>query len=227
MIRWLTELLGRPSVSWWDLLDIAVVAVLIYELLLLIRGTRAMQMALSGGFLIGLFFLSEWFHLETVNWVIRNLAAYVAELVGVNLYRGRADGEKIAINGTTIVAAEEHHGDVIVTIPPNAIVVYEQQPAGSARNVWPGTIALVERSAQRVRLRIESAVNVVAEITPAALAALDLREGSAVWFRRCVIAPASRRMSARRSRHASATACSSSLKLGNPCLGSGGKYVPP
>jgi diadenylate cyclase len=77
LIRWLTELLGRPSVSWWDLLDIAVVAVLIYELLLLIRGTRAMQMALSGGFLIGLFFLSQWFHLETVNWVIRNLAAYV------------------------------------------------------------------------------------------------------------------------------------------------------
>ena len=77
MIRWLTEILSRPSVSWWDLLDISVVAVLIYELLLLIRGTRAMQMALSGGFLIGLFFLSEWLHLETVNWVIRNLAAYV------------------------------------------------------------------------------------------------------------------------------------------------------
>jgi diadenylate cyclase len=77
LIRWLTELLSRPSVSGWDLLDIAVVAVLIYELLLLIRGTRAMQMALSGGFLIGLFFLSEWLRLETVNWVIRNLAAYV------------------------------------------------------------------------------------------------------------------------------------------------------
>ena len=77
MIRWLTEHLSRPEVSWWDLLDIAVVAVLIYELLLLIRGTRAMQMALSGGFLIGLFFLSQWLQLETVNWVIRNLAAYV------------------------------------------------------------------------------------------------------------------------------------------------------
>jgi diadenylate cyclase len=34
-------------------------------------------MALSGGFLIGLFFLSEWLQLETVNWLIRNLAAYV------------------------------------------------------------------------------------------------------------------------------------------------------
>src|SRR5688572_8080550 len=34
-------------------------------------------MALTGGFLIGLFFLSRWLQLETVNWVIRNLATYV------------------------------------------------------------------------------------------------------------------------------------------------------
>jgi diadenylate cyclase len=77
MTAWLTELLRRPSIAWWDLVDIAIVAFLIYELLLLIRGTRAVQMALSGGFLIGLFFLSRWLQLETVNWVIRNLAGYV------------------------------------------------------------------------------------------------------------------------------------------------------
>src|SRR5687767_14812239 len=74
---WLTELLQRPAVSWTDVLDIALVSFLVYELLLLIRGTRAVQMALSGGFLILLFFLSRWLQLETVNWVIRNLAAYV------------------------------------------------------------------------------------------------------------------------------------------------------
>src|SRR5262245_63124295 len=34
-------------------------------------------MALSGVFLIGLYFLSEWLQLETVNWVIRNMAGYV------------------------------------------------------------------------------------------------------------------------------------------------------
>jgi diadenylate cyclase len=73
----LTELLQRPAIAWWDVLDIAIVSFLIYELLLLIRGTRAVQMALSGGFLIGLFFASRWMELETVNWVIRNLAGYV------------------------------------------------------------------------------------------------------------------------------------------------------
>jgi diadenylate cyclase len=76
-VTWLTELLRRPTIAWWDILDIALVSFLIYELLLLIRGTRAVQMALTGGFLIGLFFLSRWLELETVNWVIRNLATYV------------------------------------------------------------------------------------------------------------------------------------------------------
>src|SRR5688500_5596994 len=78
-MSWLTELLQRPSLSieWWDVLNIAIVSILIYELLLLIRGTRAVQMAVGGGFLIGLFFLSRWLHLETVNWLIRNLAGYL------------------------------------------------------------------------------------------------------------------------------------------------------
>ena len=76
-MSWLTELLRRPAIAWWDVLDIAIVSIMVYELLLLIRGTRAVQMALSGGFLLGLFFLSQWLQLETVNWVIRNLAGYV------------------------------------------------------------------------------------------------------------------------------------------------------
>jgi diadenylate cyclase len=77
-MTWLfSELLQRPAVTWWDFLDIALVAVLVYELLLLIRGTRAVQMALGASFLIGLYFLSRWLELETVNWLIRNLATYV------------------------------------------------------------------------------------------------------------------------------------------------------
>ena len=46
---WLNSLFSRPPANWWDLLDILVVSVLIYEVLKLIRGTRAVQMALGGG----------------------------------------------------------------------------------------------------------------------------------------------------------------------------------
>jgi diadenylate cyclase len=73
----LLELLGRPALAWTDVLDIALVSFLIYELLQLIRGTRAAQMALSGGFLLALYFVSRWLDLETVNWIIRNLATYM------------------------------------------------------------------------------------------------------------------------------------------------------
>jgi diadenylate cyclase len=73
---WLTTFLRRPTLDWWDLLDILVVSVLVYEVLKLIRGTRAVQMALGGGVIGILFYGSRWAHLETVNWMIRNLLGY-------------------------------------------------------------------------------------------------------------------------------------------------------
>ena len=76
-MSWITTLLRRPAIGWWDLVDILVVSVLIYELLKLIRGTRAVQMALGGAVLVALFYGSRWAHLETVNWLIRNLVGYL------------------------------------------------------------------------------------------------------------------------------------------------------
>src|SRR5438094_1856220 len=76
-MNWITTLLRRDSIGWWDLADIVVVSVLVYEVLKLIRGTRAVQMAFGGGILVALFYGSRWFHLETVNWLIRNLVGYI------------------------------------------------------------------------------------------------------------------------------------------------------
>jgi diadenylate cyclase len=73
---WLTTMLRRPAVDWWDLLDVLVVSILVYEVLKLIRGTRAVQMALGGGVIGVLFYGSRLAHLETVNWLIRNLLGY-------------------------------------------------------------------------------------------------------------------------------------------------------
>src|SRR5438552_17554033 len=76
-MTWLNAILRRPPIGWWDLADILVVSILIYEVLKLIRGTRAVQMALGGGVLVALFYGSRWGHLETVNWLIRNLVGYL------------------------------------------------------------------------------------------------------------------------------------------------------
>jgi diadenylate cyclase len=74
---WLNQALRRPPLDWRDLVDILVVSILIYEVLKLIRGTRAVQMALGGGVLVALFYGSRWAHLETVNWLVRNLFGYI------------------------------------------------------------------------------------------------------------------------------------------------------
>jgi diadenylate cyclase len=76
-MSWIAPYFRRPPIGWWDLIDIIVLSVLIYEVLKLIRGTRAVQMALGAGVLVGLFYGSRWGHLETVNWLIRNLVGYV------------------------------------------------------------------------------------------------------------------------------------------------------
>jgi diadenylate cyclase len=67
----------RPAVGLWDLLDIAIVSILIYEFLKLIRGTRAAQMAVGSIFIIGLFYVSQLAPLQTLNWMVRNVLVYV------------------------------------------------------------------------------------------------------------------------------------------------------
>jgi diadenylate cyclase len=73
----LSALVHRTSFTWWDAIDILLVAVLIYEALKLIRGTRAVQMAASSGILVLLFVASTTMPLQTVNWLIRNMVGYV------------------------------------------------------------------------------------------------------------------------------------------------------
>lgn len=77
LLQQFSELLQRPPVTWWDVLDILIVSILIYELLKLIRGTRAVQMAVGIASIIGLFYLSRGLQLETLNWLIRNIIGYV------------------------------------------------------------------------------------------------------------------------------------------------------
>jgi len=78
MLDFLGNILRRPPMGWWDLLDIAIVSLLIYEFLKLIRGTRAVQMAAGSLIIVGLFYVSRLAPLQAVNWLIRNMLVYVA-----------------------------------------------------------------------------------------------------------------------------------------------------
>jgi diadenylate cyclase len=60
-----------------DVIDIIIVAILIYELLRLVHGTRAVQMAVGLGLIGFLYELSSWLGLSTVQWVLRNAVLYL------------------------------------------------------------------------------------------------------------------------------------------------------
>lgn len=69
--------LGGVRVGWRDVLDVAILAFLIYEFLRLIRHTRAMQIVIGGGLVVALYYVSEVATLRTVNWIIRDMFGYL------------------------------------------------------------------------------------------------------------------------------------------------------
>jgi molybdate transport system ATP-binding protein len=109
---------------------------------------------------------------------------YVANLVGLNLFRGRGAGHTVVLSGgQRIVAAETvpQEGDVFAVISPGAVALHRAAPEGSRRNVWPGTAGTLDVLGERIRVQISGPMPLVAEVTPAAVAALHLGEGGPVY----------------------------------------------
>jgi diadenylate cyclase len=78
MLTVLTNILRRmPAMTWWDVLDITIVSVVIYEIVKALRGTRAVQMTMGMALLLLMSYVSRWGHLETIDWLIRNSLGYV------------------------------------------------------------------------------------------------------------------------------------------------------
>jgi molybdate transport system ATP-binding protein len=114
----------------------------------------------------------------------RPRSRYVAELVGVNLYRGRADGSRIATEqGPVLIAADgDGAGPVFAAVHPRAVALHRREPEGSPRNVFAGTVESVESTgSDRVRVRVGGELPVVAEVTTGAVLELRLAEGGRVW----------------------------------------------
>jgi molybdate transport system ATP-binding protein len=108
---------------------------------------------------------------------------YVADLVGMNLLAGRADGRRVVVGdgGGELVLAEPAAGAVLVVIRPQAVALHDRPPGGSPRNTWAGRIAHLDPEGDRVRVGVAGPVPITAEVTPAAVADLALVEGGPVW----------------------------------------------
>lgn len=72
----LTELLALARFHWVAVVDVLVVAVVIYTFLNLIKDTRAFPMLLAAVVLLGLYYGTQWARLETMRWVLTNLLPY-------------------------------------------------------------------------------------------------------------------------------------------------------
>jgi len=107
---------------------------------------------------------------------------YVAQLVGLNLYRGTARDTVVTLeDGGQLTIAEPAAGAVHVAFPPTAVSLHPQPPAGSPRNSWPVTVTHLEQHAHTVRVRLDGAPPVLADVTPATVAELRLAPGTPLY----------------------------------------------
>jgi molybdate transport system ATP-binding protein len=73
--------------------------------------------------------------------------------------------------------------DVLVAIRPASIAIHSKRPDhASPRNMWSGTVAGMELLTDRIRVQIDGAPPALVDVTPDAVAELDLVAGRQVWL---------------------------------------------
>ncbi|MFE1258456.1 ABC transporter ATP-binding protein [Streptomyces fungicidicus] len=108
---------------------------------------------------------------------------YIAQLVGLNLYRGQAEGHTVRLAaGPAVSTTEGLSGPVFVAFPPGAVTLYRARPTGSsARNLWHCEVAGLETHGDQIRVELAGELALAADLTTVAAAELDLHPGAPVW----------------------------------------------
>ncbi|WP_238335861.1 ABC transporter ATP-binding protein [Serinicoccus kebangsaanensis] len=142
--------------------------------------------------------------------VARPRTAYVASLVGLNLLSGTLvrercvtsvagttdvthrsrtsvdEGWTVRLAGSSLVLAEPPAGagpgeQVWATVNPEAVALFTARPTTSARNLWQLRVDSVTVTGQRARVHLGGGVDLVAEVTLGAVAALGITRGQQLW----------------------------------------------
>ncbi|MCS0600644.1 ATP-binding cassette domain-containing protein [Streptomyces sp. LP11] len=108
---------------------------------------------------------------------------YIAQLVGLNLYRGHAEGHTVRLDsGPSITTTEALSGPAFVAFPPSAVNLFRERPAGAgARNLWRCEVGGLETHGDQIRADLTGELPLAADLTTVAAAELDLRPGAPVW----------------------------------------------
>ncbi|MGA8046572.1 MAG: TOBE domain-containing protein, partial [Dermatophilaceae bacterium] len=118
--------------------------------------------------------------------VARPRDAYVAHVVGLNLYAGETRSQTLVESsvGPVVTSGHDHVGPSWVSFAPAAVSLYIERPGGSPRNAWECTVRAIEIVGQTARVRLSvngTSEQLVAEVTTVSVAKLRLHTGSVVW----------------------------------------------
>jgi molybdate transport system ATP-binding protein len=112
----------------------------------------------------------------------RPRSPWVAQLVGLNLYRGVAAGNLMSLpGGHQLQVVARVHGPAFALVHPRGVSLHRHRPEGSPRNVWQGEVGGIDFAGDRVRVQVGGPVLVVAEVTPQAATELRLADGGPIW----------------------------------------------
>ena len=117
----------------------------------------------------------------TAEIAARPRSRYVADFVGVNLFRGRVRDGVLEAGGGRLQVATPGEGEVFAVVHPRAVVLHRRPPDGSARNVWAVRVGDIEMTADRGRVQVSGELSLVAEVTRAAVEDLRLMDGGDAW----------------------------------------------
>jgi molybdate transport system ATP-binding protein len=106
---------------------------------------------------------------------------YVADLVGTNLVTGDISDNRLTTStGAVVSVVAEFTGPAFAIVRPRSITLSHAPIDTSARNTFTGVVDDVDRLGDRIRVGVDGALHLTAEITAAALDTLDLRPGDTI-----------------------------------------------
>ena len=120
----MTDLLAPfYQLRWLDLVDIGLVAFVIYKIILLVKGTRAMQMLAGLGVVLLTLVVARWLHLVTIHWIIQS---FLASLILVVIILFQSDIRKALARmgrGPLLAAGHEQKAATLEEVARTAVAL--------------------------------------------------------------------------------------------------------
>ena len=150
---------------WQDIVDILIVAYLFYRILLLIRGTRAVQMAAGLAVLVVMYFIAGQLQLLTLHWLLGTFLSSIF-LVVIIVFQDDIRRALIQMGRTPFIKARAEYSQIIEEIVKAVTILSEKKI---------GALIVIERSTGLGEF-VESGTPIEARVTRDLLVSIFQKE---------------------------------------------------